>query len=117
MPQHASGTDLYAAGDIANPAGFGTSTRREHSARCGATYDMARADGGELRGLPTMLVGKEEHGHHGSRCVTRAADAAHWTQRAEEKPYFHDIEHLTIDDAGYVSWQGKHVEHFDPDFA
>jgi hypothetical protein len=32
-------------------------------------------------------------------------------------PYFYGIEHLTIDDAGYVSWEGKHIEHFDPEFA
>jgi hypothetical protein len=32
-------------------------------------------------------------------------------------PYFHGIEHLTIDDEGYVSWRGKRVEHFEPDFA
>jgi hypothetical protein len=32
-------------------------------------------------------------------------------------PFFHGIEHLTIDDEGYVSWRGKRVEHFEPDFA
>ena len=26
-------------------------------------------------------------------------------------PYFHGIEHLTIDDAGYLSWKGQHIEH------
>jgi hypothetical protein len=32
-------------------------------------------------------------------------------------PFFHDIPNITIDDDGYVSWRGKRVEHFDPDFA
>jgi hypothetical protein len=32
-------------------------------------------------------------------------------------PFFHGIEHLTIDDEGNVSWRGKRVEHFEPDFA
>jgi hypothetical protein len=32
-------------------------------------------------------------------------------------PFFHGIEHLTIDDEGFVSWKGKRVERFDPDFA
>jgi hypothetical protein len=31
--------------------------------------------------------------------------------------FFHGIEHLTIDDAGYLSWKGQHIEHFDPEFA
>ena len=31
--------------------------------------------------------------------------------------FFHDIEHLTVDDEGFVSWKGKRVERFDPDFA
>lgn len=29
-----------------------------------------------------------------------------------QKPWFHGIEHLTIDHEGYVLWKGKHVEHF-----
>jgi hypothetical protein len=32
-------------------------------------------------------------------------------------PHFRGSEHLPIDDAGYVSWKGKHIEPFDPDFA
>lgn len=28
------------------------------------------------------------------------------------KPWFHDIEHLTIDHTGYVYWKGEHVEHY-----
>jgi hypothetical protein len=31
--------------------------------------------------------------------------------------FFHGIEHLTVDDEGFVSWKGKRVERFDPDFA
>ena len=29
------------------------------------------------------------------------------------KPWFHGIEHLTIDHKGYVRWKGKIVEHYD----
>ena len=29
------------------------------------------------------------------------------------KPWFHDIEHMTIDHTGYVLWKGKIVEHYD----
>lgn len=28
-------------------------------------------------------------------------------------PWFHGIEHLTIDQEGYVYWKGQHVEHYD----
>ena len=31
-----------------------------------------------------------------------------------KKPWFHGIEHLTIDHEGYVLWKEKHVEHFNP---
>jgi hypothetical protein len=29
-----------------------------------------------------------------------------------KKPFFHSIEHLTIDNIGYVYWKGKQVEHY-----
>ena len=29
------------------------------------------------------------------------------------RPWFHGIEHLTIDHVGYVYWKGQNVEHFD----
>ncbi len=28
-------------------------------------------------------------------------------------PWLHGIEHLTIDQEGYVYWKGQHVEHYD----
>lgn len=33
------------------------------------------------------------------------------------KPFLHGIEHLTIDNEGYVYWRGKHVEHYDIAYA
>jgi hypothetical protein len=33
------------------------------------------------------------------------------------KPWFHDIENLTIDHAGYVYWKDKQVEHYTPRWA
>jgi hypothetical protein len=32
-------------------------------------------------------------------------------------PWFHGIEHLTIDHEGYVSWRGKRVDHYTPSWA
>jgi hypothetical protein len=116
MQHHPIGTEIYYAGDIANSSGFGKITQLEQSSRFGATYDIELEDGRELRGIPTILVGDKYLGHGGTRLVTRAAYDA-WKQRAEGKPYFQGIEHLTIDDAGYLSWKGQHIEHFDPDFA
>lgn len=34
-----------------------------------------------------------------------------------QRPWFHDIEHLTIDHIGYVYWKGSHVEHYDQPWA
>ena len=30
-----------------------------------------------------------------------------------QKPWFHGIEHMTLDHEGYVLWKGKAVEHYD----
>ncbi len=30
-----------------------------------------------------------------------------------QKPWFHGIEHMTVDHEGYVRWKGKEVEHYD----
>jgi len=30
-----------------------------------------------------------------------------------KKPWFHGIEHMTVDHEGYVRWKGKEVEHYD----
>jgi hypothetical protein len=33
------------------------------------------------------------------------------------KPFFHGIEHLTIDNEGFVYWKGKEVEHYNLSWA
>lgn len=73
MQHHPIGTEIYYAGDIANPSGFGKITQFEQSSRFGATYDIELEDGRELRGIPTILVGDKYLGHGGTRLVTRAA--------------------------------------------
>jgi hypothetical protein len=119
MQHHPIGTAIDYAGDIANPSGFGKIVRLDQNPRFGATSDIELEDGCELRGIPTILLGNEYHGHHGNRFVTRAAYDAYWKERADPQTptWFHGIEHLTIDDAGYLSWKGQHIEHFDPEFA
>jgi hypothetical protein len=34
-----------------------------------------------------------------------------------QKPWFHDIEHFTIDHEGFVYWKEKQVEHYTPRWA
>jgi hypothetical protein len=115
--EHPIGTEIFYAGDIANPSGFGTITRLDQNPRFGATYDIELEDGRELRGIPTILLGDKYEGHHGGRFVTRAAYDAYWKARADAPAYFHGIEHMTLDHDGYLRWKGKTVERFDPDFA
>lgn len=38
-------------------------------------------------------------------------------QSGYKPPWFHGIEHLTIDHEGYVSWRGQRVEHYTPSWA
>jgi len=33
------------------------------------------------------------------------------------KPWFHGIEHLTLDPEGYVCWKSQQVEHYNPPWA
>jgi hypothetical protein len=30
-------------------------------------------------------------------------------------PYFHNIEHMILDDDGWLRWKGQPIEHFEPD--
>jgi len=40
-------------------------------------------------------------------------DLCRQVEQGYQKPWFHDIENLTIDQVGYVYWKGKIVEHYD----
>jgi hypothetical protein len=117
MQQYPIGTEIYYAGDIANTPGFGKIVRLTPNERFGATYDIELDDGRELRGIPTILVGNEYHGYHGTRFVTRAAYDAYWKERVESPAWFHGIEHMTLDEDGYLRWKGQTIERLDPEFA
>jgi hypothetical protein len=117
MQHHPIGTAIYYAGDVANTPGFGTITALNQNPRFGATYDIEMEDGREVRGIPTMLVADEYHGHHSPRFVLRAAYDAYWKAQAEIPTWFHGIEHMTFDDDGYLRWRDHTIERFDPDFA
>lgn len=117
MQHHPIGTEIYYGGDIANQPGFGKIVRLEQSPRFGATYDIELEDGRKLRGIPTILLGNEYHGHGGHRFVTRAAYDAYWKGRAEAPAWFNGIEHMTLDEDSYLRWKGNTIERFEPDFA
>jgi hypothetical protein len=74
-------------------------------------------DGRLLLGIPTMLVSDKYEGHYSPRFVTKAVYDAYWQKQAESPAWFHGIEHMTLDDEGYLRWKGQTVERFDPDFA
>ncbi|MBZ0296795.1 MAG: hypothetical protein K8L99_29815 [Anaerolineae bacterium] len=38
-------------------------------------------------------------------------------QQGYTRPWFHGIEHLTIDHEGFVYWKGNQVEHYSPSWA
>ena len=102
MQYHPIGTEVYYASDIANPAGFGKIVRLEQSPRFGATYDIELEDGCQLLGIPTVLVSNKYEGHHSLRFVLKAAYDAYWKQRAEAPAWFHGIEHMTLDEGGWL---------------
>jgi hypothetical protein len=117
MQHHPIGTPIYYAGDIANQPGFGKIVRLEQSPRFGATYDIELEDGRPLLGIPTMLVSDKYEGHHSPRFVLKEAYDTYWKARTQSPAWFHGIEHMTLDEDGYLRWKGQHIEHFDPDFA
>jgi hypothetical protein len=116
MQQHPIGTEIYYAGDIANPSGFGKIVRLDQSPRFGTTYDIELEDGRELRGIPTILVGDKYEGHHGHRFVTREAYDAYWKE-AQTPKWFHNIKHMTLDNEGYLRWKDHVIERLDPEIA
>jgi hypothetical protein len=64
-----------------------------------------------------MLVSDKYDGHHSPRFVLKAAYDAYWKARAEAPAWFHGIEHMTLDEDGYLRWKGQTVERFEPAFA
>ncbi len=39
------------------------------------------------------------------------------SEEGYKQPYFHDVEHMTIDHTGYVYYKGNRVEHYDSPWA
>ena len=52
---------------------------------------------------------------HGATCFEELH--THVMAGTYTPPWFHDIEHLTIDHHGWVSWKGERVEHYNPGWA
>jgi len=74
-------------------------------------------DGNDLDPIHLKLVEMavngflNENGMDAFRCLHEEV------MKGYRKPWFHGIEHLSLDHDGYVYWKGRKVEHYDFPFA
>lgn len=66
------GTEIYNAGDMANPDKFGSVTSHTVD-RWGERVDIVYTDGTVSRGIAPCQFSDKYLGHHGTRFVTKAA--------------------------------------------
>ena len=75
-------------------------------------------DGDDLDPTDLFLVQSAVNGYlteHGRERFESLYDVC---RRGEySQPWFHGIEHMTIDTTGYVHWKGEPVEHYNPEWA
>ncbi|MAU12867.1 MAG: hypothetical protein CL607_23810 [Anaerolineaceae bacterium] len=69
-------------------------------------------DGDDLDPNHLKLVEMAVNGHLNERGEKALEELLEQVRSGYQKPWFHDIEHLTIDQEGFVYWRGKEVEHF-----
>ena len=74
-------------------------------------------DGDDLSPDHLYLVQQAVNGFLSDAGYQAFRDLQAQVKRGYKKPWFHGIEHLTYDHAGYVYWKGLRVEHFDPPWA
>ena len=78
-----------------------------------ATDDGEALDPRDLKLVEVVVNGfVNEEGEEVFRLLHRRV-----TEGTYRKPWFHDVENLTIDHVGYVYWRGRQVEHFTPSWA
>ena len=77
----------------------------------------ATRDGDELAPEHLALLQGAVNGHLNEKGEAAFQQLVENVQSGYKPPWFHGMEHLTIDHEGYVSWRGKRVEHFEPDYA
>ncbi len=75
-------------------------------------------DGDHLSPRDLKIVEMAVNGQLNDRGIVEFAQLFHAVRKGEyKKPYFHNIEHLTIDHEGYIYWKGRQVEHYNQPWA
>lgn len=69
-------------------------------------------DGEDLSPEHLYLVQEMVNGHLNELGEQEFEKLYKSVQEGYKKPWFHGIEHLTLDHVGYVYWKGKAVEHY-----
>jgi len=69
-------------------------------------------DGNNLDPVDLDIVQATVNGHLTETGEIYFYDLHQRVIKGYKKPWFHGIEHLTIDWEGYVYWKNKHIEHF-----
>jgi hypothetical protein len=77
----------------------------------------ATRDGDDLAPEHLSLVQLAVNGKLSDKGQTAFLELLEQVRKGYQPPWFHGIEHLTIDHSGYVSWKGQQVEHYDPYWA
>jgi hypothetical protein len=77
----------------------------------------ATRDGDDLAPEHLVLLQGAVNGHLNDKGQAVFQELVANVRSRYVKPWLHGVENLTIDHSGYVSWRGKHVEHFDPGWA
>jgi len=74
-------------------------------------------DGDNLAPRHLKLVENAVNGFLNDKGMAAFTDLHSDCMKGYKKPWFHDVEHLTIDHPGYVYWKGIRVEHYAPSSA
>lgn len=70
-------------------------------------------DGDDLSPQHLYLLQEAVNGHLTELGKQKFEELCSSVQAGYKKPWFHGIEHMTVDHEGYVLWKGKAVEHYD----
>ena len=74
-------------------------------------------DGDDLAPHHLKLVEMAVNGYLNEQGEVAFYELVEQVRGGYEKPYFHNIEHLTIDHEGFVYWKNQRVEHYTPRWA
>ena len=73
---------------------------------------QATNDGDDLDPRHLKLLENAVNGFLNEKGEAAFEDLYQLALRGYKKPWLHGIEHLTIDNTGYVKWKGEIIEHY-----